>query len=283
MENKQSKGFKFAGIQLSVTADKERNINHAREKIIEASQNGAKVISLPECWNCPYGNKYFPTYAEPIDSGLSIKMLKEVAKSQKIYLIGGSIPEKDGDKLYNTSVSLDPNGNILGIHRKIHLFDIDIPGKIRFVESETLSSGNSLTIIDTEYCKIGIGICYDMRFAELGLLYGRSGCKFICYPGAFNMVTGPVHWEILQRARALDNQVFVAAVSPARNPDADYTAWGHTTVIDPWAQIVATTEEKETIVYADISLDRLEEVRSNIPILKQRRNDIYQVNQASQK
>jgi len=206
-------------------------------------------------------------------------MLQEVAKSQKIYLIGGSIPEKDGDKFYNTSVSLDPNGNTLGIHRKIHLFDIDIPGKIRFVESETLSAGDSPTIIDTEYCKIVVAICYDMRFAELGLLYGRSGCKFLCYPGAFNMVTGPVHWELLQRARALDNQVFVAAVSPARNPDADYTAWGHTTVVDPWGQIVSTTEEKETIVYADISLNRLEEVRTNIPILKQRRNDIYQLNQ----
>jgi len=270
-------GFKFAGLQLAVTADKTQNIKLAKDKIIEAAKNGAKVISLPECWNCPYGTKYFPAYAEPIEGGPSTQMLREVAKENKIYLIGGSIPERDGDKLYNTSLSVGPDGNTLGLHRKIHLFDIDIPGKIRFIESESLSAGNSLTILDTEFCKIGIGICYDIRFAELAQLYQRGGCKFLCYPGAFNMVTGPLHWEILQRARALDNQVYVATVSPARDTNADYVAWGHSTVVDPWGQVVIKSDEKESIIYADISFDKLEEVRNNIPIIKQRRNDLYQV------
>jgi len=268
--------FKFAGIQLAVTANKSENIQNAKTKIAEAAQNGAKVIVLPECWNCPYGNKYFPTYAEAIP-GPSTAMLQEMAKNCKIYLIGGSIPEKEGEKLYNTSISCDPLGNIIGKHRKVHLFDIDVPGKIRFVESETLSAGNSLTILDTEFCKIGVGICYDIRFAEMALLYCAKGVKFLCYPGAFNMTTGPVHWEILQRGRALDNQLYVAAVSPARDPNADYIAWGHTTVVNPWGEVIATTDEKPSIVYADIAINRVDEVRAQIPILQQKRNDIYEV------
>jgi len=268
--------FKFAGIQLAVTANKSENIQNAKTKIAEAAQNGAKVIVLPECWNCPYGNKYFPTYAEAIP-GPSTAMLQEMAKNCKIYLIGGSIPEKEGEKLYNTSISCDPLGNIIGKHRKVHLFDIDVPGKIRFVESETLSAGNSLTILDTEFCKIGVGICYDIRFAEMALLYCAQGVKFLCYPGAFNMTTGPVHWEILQRGRALDNQLYVAAVSPARDPNADYIAWGHTTVVNPWGEVIATTDEKPSIVYADIAINRVDEVRAQIPILQQKRNDIYEV------
>jgi len=268
--------FKFAGIQLAVSADKSQNISNAKSKIAEASQNGARVISLPECWNCPYGNKYFPTYAEPIP-GPSTNMLQEVAKLYKVYVIGGSIPEKEGDKLFNTSVSFDPLGNIIGKHRKLHLFDIDVPGKIRFVESETLTAGNSLTILDTEFCKIGVGICYDIRFAELALLYCAQGAKFLVYPGAFNMTTGPPHWELLQRGRALDNQLYVATVSPARDPNADYTAWGHSSVVNSCFDVIATTDEKPNIVYADIALSRVDEVRSQIPVLQQKRKDIYEV------
>jgi len=204
-------------------------------------------------------------------------MLQEVAKHYKVYVIGGSIPEKEGDKLFNTSVSFDPLGNIIGKHRKVHLFDIDVPGKIRFVESETLTAGNSLTILDTEFCKIGVGICYDIRFAELALLYCAQGAKFLVYPGAFNMTTGPPHWELLQRGRALDNQLYVATVSPARDPNADYTAWGHSSVVNPWGEVIATTDEKPNIVYADIALSRVDEVRSQIPVLQQKRKDIYEV------
>eukprot|EP01098_Paradermamoeba_levis_P010516 TRINITY_DN4418_c0_g1_i1.p1 TRINITY_DN4418_c0_g1~~TRINITY_DN4418_c0_g1_i1.p1 ORF type:complete len:207 (+),score=58.08 TRINITY_DN4418_c0_g1_i1:467-1087(+) len=205
-------------------------------------------------------------------------MLKEEAQANKVYLIGGSFPEKDGDKIYNTCHIFGPSGELLGKHRKVHLFDIDIPGKITFKESEILAAGSSLTVIDTEFCKIGVGICYDIRFAELAQkMTAVTGCQMLVYPGAFNMTTGPAHWELLQRGRALDNQLYVATVSPARNPQSSYQAWGHSTVCNPWGEVIATTQHEEAIIYADIDLDRVEEVRKQIPIRNQKRPDLYHV------
>lgn len=162
-------------------------------------------------------------------------------------------------------------------HRKIHLFDIDVPGKIRFQESETLSPGNSFTTFDTPYCKVGVGICYDIRFPELAQVYAKLNCKLLVYPGAFNMTTGPAHWELLQRGRALDNQLYVATVSPARDTGAKYVAWGHSTVVNPWGEVIATTEHEETILYADIDPAYVEEVREQIPTRNQKRDDMYTV------
>lgn len=162
--------------------------------------------------------------------------------------------------------------------QKVHLFDINIPGKITFKESETLSPGQSLTIVKTEFGNIGVGICYDMRFPELAQLYAQNDCRLICYPGAFNMTTGPAHWELLQRSRALDNQLFVATCSPARDTTSGgYVAYGHSTVVDPWGTVIATTEHGEDIVYADLDLAKVDEVRQNIPIRAQKRSDLYEL------
>jgi len=206
-------------------------------------------------------------------------MLSEAAKENKIYLIGGSIPEKDPStfKIYNTSMVFNREGQMIAKHRKMHLFDIDIPGQITFKESKILTGGSEFTVFDTEYCKIGLGICYDIRFPELALLYTQMGVKMLCYPGAFNMTTGPAHWELLQRARAVDCQSYVTAVSPARNPDSTYTAWGHTTVVAPWGDIVATTEHDQAIVYADIDLEKADKMRTQIPTSNQKRMDLYEV------
>ncbi|XP_052773075.1 omega-amidase NIT2-like [Mya arenaria] len=267
---------KLALVQLAVGASKPDNLARASRLIKEAASKGANIVALPECFNSPYGTSYFPEYAEPIP-GPSTDTLVKSAQENKIYLVGGSIPEKDGDKIYNTCTVFDPSGNMIGKHRKMHLFDIDVPGKIRFQESETLSPGDDFTMVDTPMCKLGIGICYDIRFAEMAQIYAKNGCKLLIYPGAFNMTTGPIHWELLQRARALDNQVFVATVSPARDENASYVAWGHSTVVSPWGDVMATTEHQEDIVYVDIDFGRLDEVRSQIPITVQRRNDLYNV------
>jgi len=269
--------FKLALVQLSVGANKTENIGRAALKISEAAQNGAQVISLPECFNSPYGTKYFGEYSEAVPDGPSCQLLKETAKKYKIYLIGGSIPESADGKLFNTSTVWCPEGNLIAVHRKIHLFDIDVPGKIRFKESDSLSPGSSFTTFDTPWCKVGLGICYDIRFAELAQVYRDKGCKLLVYPGAFNMTTGPAHWELLSRGRALDNQVYVATPSPARDPTADYVAWGHSTVISPWGEVMSTTEEKEDIIYADIDLEELESIRGQIPISKQKRGDLYRI------
>ncbi|ELW69970.1 Omega-amidase NIT2 [Tupaia chinensis] len=192
--------FRLALIQLHISSIKSDNVARACSFIREAATQGANVISLPECFNCPYGTKYFPEYAEKIP-GDSTRKLSEVAKECSVYLIGGSIPEEDSGKLYNTSAVFGPDGSLLVKHRKIHLFDIDVPGKITFQESKTLSPGDSFSTFDTPYCKVGLGICYDIRFAELAQIYAQRGCQLLVYPGAFNLTTGPAHWELLQRGR----------------------------------------------------------------------------------
>jgi len=280
--------FRFAGLQLLVGTDKEANLAHARRLIARATtEGGARLVSLPECFNCPYSNDSFPVYAESIPDGPSTRMLQEAAREHSIYVVGGSMPEREGDRLYNTSVVCDPQGNIIAKHRKIHLFDVCVPpgeGRpgITFRESDTLSSGNSLTSFQTEWCEVGLGICYDIRFPEMAQLLARKGAKLLMYPGAFNTTTGPAHWELLQRARAVDNQVYVATVSPARNPESTYQAWGHSTVVDPWGTVVATTEHDEAIVYADINLDKVDEVRNMLQLSKQKRHDLYHLNEIHQ-
>jgi len=274
--------FRLGLIQLAVGANKAANVQRACDKVREAAANGAKVISLPECFNCPYGTKYFPEYAEAVPDGETCRSLREVAKSSKVFLIGGSIPERESDKLYNTLTVWSPDGELLQTHRKMHLFDIDIPGKITFRESDVLSPGNSFSTFETPYCKIGLGICYDIRFADLAQIYTRDfGCKLLVYPGAFNMTTGPEHWELLARGRAIDNQVYVASVSPARNAEADYVAWGHSLVVDPFAKVVAKSGADEDIIYADIDIQNLEERRNQIPVQKQRREELYGVQRKS--
>jgi len=268
--------FKTALIQLLVTSNKQDNIRRACEFISLAAKNDAKIISLPECFNSPYGVKYFPEYCESFDESETIKALSQAAKENKVYLIGGSIPEKDGSKLYNTCPVFVPNGDLIAKHRKVHLFDIDIPGKITFKESTNLSPGNQFTTFETPYGKVGIGICYDIRFNEMANIYQKQGCTILYYPGAFNMTTGPAHWELLIRSRAVDNQLFVAAISPARNPDADYTAWGHTCMINSYGELLCKANDGEEILYADIDMDKLHETRRNLPYLKQKRLDLYE-------
>ncbi|KAI3955784.1 hypothetical protein MKW98_006144 [Papaver atlanticum] len=273
--------FKIALCQLSVTEDKERNIAHARKAIQEAAEKGAELVLLPEIWNSPYSNDSFPVYAEDIDAGgdasPSTAMLSEVARTLKITIVGGSIPERCGDRLYNACCVFGKDGILKAKHRKIHLFDIDIPGKITFMESKTLTPGETPTIVDTDVGRIGIGICYDIRFQELATIYASRGAHLLCYPGAFNMTTGPLHWELLQRARAVDNQLYVATCSPARDASAGYTAWGHSTLVGPFGEVLATTEHDEAIVISEIDYSLLDLRRTNLPLEKQRRGDLYQL------
>uniref|UniRef100_A0A8C2BPH6 omega-amidase n=1 Tax=Cyprinus carpio TaxID=7962 RepID=A0A8C2BPH6_CYPCA len=269
--------FRLALVQLHVSKIKADNLGRAQKIVKEAAGQGAKVVVLPECFNSPYGTGFFAEYAEKIP-GESTQVLSEAAKECGVYLVGGSIPEEDGGKIYNTCSIFGPDGKLLVKHRKIHLFDIDVPGKIRFQESETLSPGNSLSMFETPFCKVGVGICYDIRFAELAQIYAKKGCQLLVYPGAFNMTTGPAHWELLQRGRAVDNQVYVAAASPARDESASYVAWGHSSVVNPWGEVIAKAGSEESIVYADIDLQYLADMRQQLPITTQRRNDLYSVN-----
>jgi len=273
-----TKGFRLGLVQMNVTEYKNYNLTTATTSIKEAVSGGANVVALPECFNCPYGIEHFKDFAENVPNGVSSKLMSALAADYKVYIIAGSIPERGDDgMLYNTSVTYGPTGEVLGKHRKVHLFDIDVPGKITFQESAVLNGGNNLTIIDTEWCKIGVGICYDIRFAEMAQIYRQNGCDLLVYPGAFNMTTGPAHWQLLQQARAVDNQVYVATISPARNVNAGYVAWGHSMVVNPWGSVVVEASEEPKVVFADIDLDYIKQVRSQIPVSTQKRTDLYKL------
>eukprot|EP00400_MALV-I_sp_L67-5_P000856 gene856-954_t len=277
----------IACIQMSVTHNKAENIESAKTLIdkLMADMPETKLIVLPECWNSPYGTQYFREYSDPIpgvgaasaECSPSIAVLLMAAKDHNVHIIGGSIPEIDSDeKVYNTCVVCGPDGTIVAKHRKVHLFDIDIPGKIRFMESDVLTAGDAITTFDTEaFGMIGVGICYDLRFPEFAASMREKGAKVLVYPGAFNMTTGPLHWELLQRARAVDNQCFVVTTAPARVNDGGYCSWGHSTIVDPWGKILAMAQEQPTAIHSKLDFSRLDEARNNIPVSKQRRPEVY--------
>lgn len=252
---------------------------------MQAARSGASLIVLPECFNSPYGTQYFSKYAETLlptppskDEAPSFHALSSIAAEAKAYLVGGSIPEfvPETKKYFNTSLVFSPSGALIATHRKTHLFDIDIPNKIKFKESEILTAGNKITIVDLpEYGKIGLAICYDIRFPETAMIAARNGCFLLVYPGAFNLTTGPLHWSLLARARAVDNQVYVGLCSPARDMTATYNAWGHSLIVNPNAEILSEAQESEDIIYSDLDPNAVESTRKGIPVYTQRRFDLY--------
>ncbi|XP_035447661.2 omega-amidase NIT2 isoform X2 [Spodoptera frugiperda] len=268
-------GLKVVLVQLAVGMDKHHNVTEAVKQIHMAKASGAHLVALPEFFNAPYGTKYFKEYAEKVPDGESCTALKRAAQEAGVYVVGGTLPERCGDKFYNTCTVWDSAGNLIAQHRKVHLFDIDIPGKIRFKESDVLTAGDCITTFECYGVKIGLGICYDLRFFEMAQLMAKEGCSMLIYPGAFNMTTGPKHWELLGRSRANDLQLWVALVSPARDACADYVAWGHSMIINPWGAVVAQLDEKPGQLVGTIDMEPLEAVRSQIPIRSQRRTDLY--------
>ncbi|WP_406536493.1 carbon-nitrogen hydrolase family protein [Methanobrevibacter sp.] len=269
--------IKLALCQMNVIDNKEANIENAGLMINEAISKNADFIVLPEMFNCPYSNDKFIEYAEEEQNSLTLNKIASLAKNNNVYILAGSIPEKEEDKLYNTSYLFDRSGKMLAKHRKMHLFDIDVKGKITFKESDVLTAGDDFTIADTEFGKIGIGICYDVRFPELARIMVEKGALILFYPGAFNMTTGPAHWELLFRSRALDNQVYCVGVAPALNKDASYHSFGHSIIANPWGEVLAEANEEESLIICEIDLDEIKKVREELPLLKNKREDLYEV------
>uniref|UniRef100_A0A7S3NPL0 CN hydrolase domain-containing protein n=1 Tax=Aureoumbra lagunensis TaxID=44058 RepID=A0A7S3NPL0_9STRA len=276
--------LRVAIIQMRVEEEKNLNLAHCAELVEKAANTGADLLVLPEVWNSEYAVGAFRKNAEKMNFGPSTKLLKMLAKKHKVWIVGGSIPELgDDDCVYNTSPIVNDQGVIVATHRKVHLFDIDVPNKIRFFESETLSAGNQATVVPNfRDHALGVAICYDMRFAELAISMRNKGATILCYPGAFNTVTGPLAYQLLARARALDGQSFVIAASPARNPNSSYQAYGHSIIVDPWGTPVAKAQgHEEEIVVADLSLDAVSDVRAAMRLWDQRRPDVYDLDTSS--
>ncbi|RAP52753.1 MAG: carbon-nitrogen hydrolase [Methanosphaera sp. rholeuAM270] len=269
------KKFKIACCQMNVVDDKERNIEHAVELIGAASSNDAQLVTLPEMFNTPYDNEKFIENAEEEKTSPTLERMCEAAKENSVYLQAGSIAERDDDRIYNTAYLIDDCGKIIAKHRKVHLFDIDTP-TMKFTESDTLSAGDDVTTVETPFATISLAICYDIRFNEFWTLLNRNGSDIVLLPGAFNRTTGPLHWETLIRCRAIDNQFFVAATSPSQVENPYYVAWGHSMIVDAWGKILAVAKNREEIIYSELDPESIRSVREQIPIIKNRREDIYE-------
>lgn len=267
--------MKAALVQMRVDSNKLKNLQIASDSISQAAEQGADMVVLPEMFCCPYHTSNFPIYAEK-EGGPHWQMMSDAAKQNHVYLVAGSMPEKDDNGLiYNTSYAFDREGKQIAKHRKMHLFDIDVKGGQSFKESDTLTAGNQVTVFDTEFCKMGLAICYDFRFPELSRLMVERGAKVIIVPAAFNMTTGPAHWDILFRTRALDNQVYTIGTSPARDERACYVSYANSIVVSPWGDVTMKMDEKEGIKYCELDLERVESVRKQLPLLAHRRRDVY--------
>lgn len=278
-----SKPLKVALCQFFATANKSGNIEKASKYITQAAERGNQLIILPEMFNTPYDNKFFRDYSEKLDGDQkespTVHFLKKIAKELKIWLIGGSICERDSeDKIYNTSLVFSPEGELAAKHRKLYLFDIDAPG-MYFKESETLTAGNSITIFDALGVRFGLGICYDIRFPEYSRMLGKKGAEVLVFPAAFNPTTGPLHFELLAKARAVDNQCYVLMAAPARNLEdkEGYQSWGHSMVVNANALVVAQAELEETLVEYRLDFDTVEDQRRHFPYKEQRRDDILEL------
>lgn len=271
--------IKVVMLQTKVWTEKEKNIQQLEELLKRLESEKPDLVTLPEMFNCPYQTSNFPIYAEP-EGGETWNACSALAKKYGIYLSAGSIPEKDEEgHIYNTAYVFDRQGKQIAKHRKAHLFDINVKGGQCFKESDTLTPGNEVTVFDTEFGKMGLCICYDFRFPELARLMVLEGAKVILVPAAFNMTTGPAHWEILFRSRALDNQTYVLGTAPARDPESGYTSWGHTMAVSPWGDILEQLEEKEGYIVRTLDLERVSEVRQQLPLIKHRRTDMYHLEQ----
>ena len=264
--------------QMMVTEDKARNLQIAGGLVHEAAAGGAQVVILPEMFCCPYANDYFVRYAEPFD-GRVTEALRRIAAREGVYLVGGSMPEAREGKIYNTCPVFDPEGELLGAYSKMHLFDINVSGGVAFKESDTLAAGRQPLVVETALGKIGVAICFDIRFPELFRLLVEAGAELICLPGAFNMTTGPAHWALSIRMRAVDNQVYFAAASPARDEDFSYVAYGHSLLADPWGNVVAEAGSGQEIIRGTVDTDYIAQVRRELPLLSARRTDVYELKQ----
>ena len=267
--------FKTAVCQIRTELDQGQTMEKAEQMVREAAENGAQIVCLPEMFNCPYSERYFSTIAAHGHEDC-VNTMSAWARKNRIVLIGGSIPETEDDKIYNTCFVFNEKGEQIARHRKIHLFDVDIPG-MRFRESDTFTSGEDITVFDTRYGRFGVAICFDVRFPELFRAMAKRGAQMIFLPAQFNMKTGPAHWEMSLRMRAVDNEVFFAGASAARFDGFSYECWGHSMIIDPFGTVLAVSDEKEQILYAEIDLSRTDVVRAQLPTFNCLREDIYAI------
>lgn len=269
------KKFKLALCQIRTDFDVDTTMSKTEAMLREAAEHGAQAVCLPEMYCCQYRGAAFRMFAGRGSDDIVEKMSRW-AKEYGLLLVGGSIPEVENGRMYNTCYVFDRSGAQLAKYRKMHLFDSDLP-ELRSHESEIFGHGNSIEVFDTEFGRMGVAVCFDVRFPELIRTLSQRGAELVFLPAQFNDITGSKHWEMLLRARAMDNQIYMAGCCGALDESIHWHSWGHSLVADPFSDIICEAGSGEEIVYADIDLNRVDESRRAIPVGKLLRRDMYKV------
>ena len=260
--------IKTSAIQLTATTDIKNNLEQASTLIAKAAHEGAKVVVLPEMF-CFLGGTVLETMqvAEPENQGPLQKFLYYQAKKHGVWLVGGTLPIKHKDKAFASSLVINPHGEVAGRYDKLHLFDAQLAqGKEQYQESAYTHHGNHICVVDTDYGRLGVCVCYDLRFPELFRVFFQEKVDLIAIPSAFAYTTGVAHWEILLRARAIENASFIIASNQVGHHSASRFTYGHSMIVSPWGNILNMNSDSVGVVNADIDLEHTREFRKNIPI-----------------
>ena len=267
--------FMVAVVQMDTQNDKQANWQQMAAFVDEATAKGAQLVAFPEVVNILSED---PAYAEPIP-GPTTELLMRKAKEHHIWIHGGSISEvnPDGPRTYNTTVLINPDGDIVARYSKLHNFDMTLPDGSSVRESDRKEPGKEIVTVQTELGHLGFAICYDMRFPELFRLMALQGAQIIFLPANFTMPTGKDHWEPILRARAIENGCYIIAPDQTGVKEK-FTAYGNSMVVDPWGTVIARASDKPGVILAEIDLNYLESVRQRNPSIHNRRTDLYEIN-----
>jgi deaminated glutathione amidase len=266
---------RVAAVQLNSNGDKARNLAAAERLVRAAAADGAELVALPEKWNLLAAGEEMAAGAEDL-TGASLSAARSWARELGVHLLAGSIAEhgEDGEKSFNTSVLIGPDGADLAIYRKIHMFDVEAGG-VAYRESEHEQAGEEIASASLDGIELGLTVCYDLRFPELYRILALRGARLVAVPSAFTAATGRDHWEVLLRARAIENQVFVLAPNQVGEAPPHYSSYGHSAIVDPWGAVLATAPDEECFAAADLDFAAQERVREQLPSLASRRPDAY--------
>jgi len=267
--------LRVAAVQLNSNAEKARNLAAAERLVRAAAAEGAELVALPEKWNLLASGEEMAAGAEPLD-GPSLAAARGWAADLGIHLLAGSVSERGADdgKSFNTSVLIGPGGEDLAAYRKIHMFDVDAGG-VSYRESDHEQAGSEIVDAVVGDLRVGLTVCYDLRFPELYRILAVRGARLIAVPSAFTLATGRDHWETLLRTRAIENQVFVLAPNQVGEAPPHYSSYGRSAIVDPWGVVLATAADGERFVAAELDLTGQERIRETLPSLANRRPAAY--------
>jgi len=278
--------FLAAAVQMNSRLDKEANVATAVRLVEEAHRQGAQLVVLPEMFNMLGPFPDVIAAAEPIP-GPTSKLMAELARRLEITLLAGSICEaataatNDAESAQgnvipprgsNTSLLFLPDGSLAARYRKVHLFNVDLPGRVEIEESRYITAGDKIVSYETSLARLGLSICYDLRFPELYRRLADEDAELILTPAAFTRTTGQAHWELLLRARAVENQAYLIGANQCGSHGGNLESYGHSMIIDPWGEVLASASDEEAVITAEIDLSRLREIRAQLPALRHRRN-----------